>query len=93
MHRCFAASCAPTAKDGCMNQCTEPRNPKPVLQRGAGHGTGSGRELQEKLGLVGAGFCRQTLGSRPPALLGGGAGLGLAGGLHFWGFPCSPAPS
>lgn len=81
----------PRLKMGRVNQRTEPRTPKTVLWRGAGHSTGGGRELQ-KLGLVGAGFCRQALAVGPRAcwvvVLGGSAG-----GLHFWGFPCSLAPS
>lgn len=31
------------------------------------------------------------IGSWTSALLGGGDGGGLLRGLHFWGFPCSPA--
>ena len=53
---------------------------------------GGGRELQEKLGLVRAGFRRQGWAVGPQlcwvVVLGE-----LPGGLHFWGSPCSPAPS
>ena len=40
----------PRLKMGYVNQRMEPRTPKTVLWRGAGHGTGGSGELQEKLG-------------------------------------------